>query len=915
MTKFSKYFTFVCGVLLTLLPTMGFAADTFKVPDTDLSKSIFIDHLFGPLIGDGTSEFSAVISIFNGAMLILAGILVAYTLIAGTMSTAHDGEVLGKKWSSMWVPIRTSVGAAMIFPLSSGFCAAQYVVMWIAMQGIGFADKLVEVFVDQNMNMEKSFVPPSNYTQRRQVLEKWLESATCSASMGALEQAAQATTASGFYTGSQLMQLSGQGSSTTQGVGYTYGLGMCGIINMTNETDLSWGSGNLTDNANSFDIEQFSDNMFKVNKAQMETNKTRIEDLAKSIAEGSDDNDKLKELVARNLDSWAKEWDKAMRDKATSEAAKATNDDFLKKVKEDGWLTFGAWYMDIAKVQDAIAKVTGNVPVVISDVYERTLDQEKSGFFVNLFKHNTFSSDVRASIKRAHKMSSFTFEGSGTGTAIDYASASSNNISATIVKWFITPDYKSMFDSNQDFNQNPVLMMQNLGRNMVGWGTAAYATGVALIIAFDREVGSFTIARLGVVGPLLTGIAGTILVTGAFISVYPPMLPFILWIGAVLGWVIFLVEAIIAAPLWVVAQISPDGDGVVGKGGQGYMLVLSLFLKPGLMVLGFISAVLVMKPMGYFINSTFLGAFLSGASPSWYGIVTAIMGCILYAVTMVGVINKIFALIHVIPDKILRWIGGGGNELGEAAQGVEGTAMGKMVAGAGAAATIGQATVSGAQAYASKAANAAQHEKGLKESKKQGDANNLSAGQSGIEASNERFNDAQRDMQNNNDFSSDGDTRFNNSMNDAQAASDANSLSAFKAAKSSASLAVSTAATKGKNATEAEKIEAQQAQSFLDSAHGVNANDPSATSNFMKDNASSQKGTAWGSIMAEANRKQNNFTSNMDALQNIRNNAKAAHQKNESPDPGPSKDPNQLDLFESDPNQRDLFESDPNQDV
>ncbi|HHN9604606.1 TPA: DotA/TraY family protein, partial [Escherichia coli] len=78
--------------------------------------------------------------ILNSAVLLVGGILAAYTLIAGTMSTAHDGEMLGKKWSSMWLPVRTALGTAMILPAAGGFCAAQVMVLWMINQGVGLAD-------------------------------------------------------------------------------------------------------------------------------------------------------------------------------------------------------------------------------------------------------------------------------------------------------------------------------------------------------------------------------------------------------------------------------------------------------------------------------------------------------------------------------------------------------------------------------------------------------------------------------------------------------------------------------------------------------------------------------------------------------------------------------------------------------
>jgi hypothetical protein len=38
---------------------------------------------------------------------------------------------------------------------------------------------------------------------------------------------------------------------------------------------------------------------------------------------------------------------------------------------------------------------------------------------------------------------------------------------------------------------------------------------------------------------------------------------------------------------------------------------------------------------------------------------------ILYVGLVLQIVSKAFSLIHVIPDRVLRWIGGGGESLGE----------------------------------------------------------------------------------------------------------------------------------------------------------------------------------------------------------------------------------------------------------
>ncbi|MFS8295810.1 hypothetical protein RPF65_24520, partial [Enterobacter hormaechei subsp. steigerwaltii] len=57
-----------------------------------------------------TSPFSPISGVFLAGILAFGGVLAGYTMLAGTLQTAHDGEMLGKKWSSLWIPIRTTLG-------------------------------------------------------------------------------------------------------------------------------------------------------------------------------------------------------------------------------------------------------------------------------------------------------------------------------------------------------------------------------------------------------------------------------------------------------------------------------------------------------------------------------------------------------------------------------------------------------------------------------------------------------------------------------------------------------------------------------------------------------------------------------------------------------------------------------------
>lgn len=120
-------------------------AFSFAPPPSDRSIQ-FLSNIFGivdgVLAGTGSQIFGNMMSVFNAAVLALGSIVVMYTLMIGTMNTAHEGEFLGRKWSSIWIPFRCSLGMVLIIPKASGYCVMQVFMMWVVVQGIGAADKI-----------------------------------------------------------------------------------------------------------------------------------------------------------------------------------------------------------------------------------------------------------------------------------------------------------------------------------------------------------------------------------------------------------------------------------------------------------------------------------------------------------------------------------------------------------------------------------------------------------------------------------------------------------------------------------------------------------------------------------------------------------------------------------------------------
>ena len=118
---------------------------SLKPPPGDVSI-VFLGNIFGSvdgaLAGSGGQIIGAMFGVFNAAVLAFGGIVLLYSLIVSTGNTAHEGQFIGQKWSSIWVPLRSFVGVGAIIPVSSGYCLMQIFVMTVVVQGVGAADSV-----------------------------------------------------------------------------------------------------------------------------------------------------------------------------------------------------------------------------------------------------------------------------------------------------------------------------------------------------------------------------------------------------------------------------------------------------------------------------------------------------------------------------------------------------------------------------------------------------------------------------------------------------------------------------------------------------------------------------------------------------------------------------------------------------
>lgn len=172
--------------------------------------------------------------------------------------------------------------------------------------------------------------------------------------------------------------------------------------------------------------------------------------------------------------------------------------------------------------------------------------------------------------------------------------------------------------------------------------------------------------------PLGSAVAAIFFTQGVMLGVYLPFLAFFLYVFGVIGWLISVTEAMVAAPLMALGLTHPEGHDLLGQAEQGLMLLLGVFLRPIGMIIGlFLSISLSMVAVNlvnygfmfvifdYFSNIAGIDAGAVGSGVTAKVTMISTLGLFMvYSYLSYSILEMSFSLIYQIPDRITKWIGG-----------------------------------------------------------------------------------------------------------------------------------------------------------------------------------------------------------------------------------------------------------------
>lgn len=81
----------------------------------------------------------AMLMVYSIGLLAIAMIIFSYFVVTVLIETAEHGTPFGKRFNHLWAPLRMVLALALLIPIANGLNAAQYLVMYAAKWGSGFA--------------------------------------------------------------------------------------------------------------------------------------------------------------------------------------------------------------------------------------------------------------------------------------------------------------------------------------------------------------------------------------------------------------------------------------------------------------------------------------------------------------------------------------------------------------------------------------------------------------------------------------------------------------------------------------------------------------------------------------------------------------------------------------------------------
>lgn len=389
---------------------------------------------------------------------------------------------------------------------------------------------------------------------------------------------------------------------------------------------------------------------------------------------------------------------------------------WMGNVQQRGWGGAALWYHQIADMNGQFVSAVNGIPqvrrypLVMEKVKKARLESSENVSGAELFsptlgvgKEMELSDDQQGiEEQRVAKVLYLLFK----------FMKEDQNVTLNSEKFVTGNPFKDIM--NMVFGVNGVFAMR--GDNAVAYPMAALTTlGKGLIDSAITNV--FVGAGLGGLGgfmasaKLFEGLSddvsslGNIASSTAFLGLTAgivlyyilPMLPFLYFFFAMCAWVKGIFEGMVGVPLWALAHLRIDGEGLPGEAAaNGYYLILETFLRPIMIVIGLVASLtiftaevrvlhiiwdLVTDNVSGYVDGQGIGGIVATPSGPKRGVIDQFFFTVIYTMIVYLLATSSFKLIDAIPNSIMRWAGVGVSTFSDSHEGAVGQLSQRAVTG------------------------------------------------------------------------------------------------------------------------------------------------------------------------------------------------------------------------------------------
>ncbi|MDA8151598.1 MAG: DotA/TraY family protein [Acidithiobacillus sp.] len=665
-------------------------------------------HMLSSLLGSGWWKFVSGVAAPSGpgailgtifktvdiALLLYVSAIMMYTAFVGGLATAHEGVPLGKRYHSVWAPLRGPATWFMLFPLpwAKGLAMIQVIMLVAVYWGIGVADDVWSAFVQEIPHYGGMLIPYQGNLQKEQsFVEKALIETV--AQQYLVENAGQKLAAQWVWVGDSYS------GKWVYGVGaggvIKYGLGTVSFqcssdMSATDAPSSSWLGNMWSDtvqtakDAYSFvtgstvttaqDTSACNDEKANVGMLMQDLTPYADQLVAMGHSSAKPSVTELATLVSmyQNLQMEAYT--------AASQYGGAQYQQQLKTFADTasnlGWASSAYYWWTLSninsKAQAQIQSLHAVVTLPSSSAMARSV-----GAFYKPYIHAVkglitlyLADQNKSQQKQAVSVATI---GSGNGGSGSWAGSRLMELPALFTSGSPLSNIATYGAKLQHWGETALSV--GIGTKIAVYGATALGAGVGTTTdAVDgpggtvgggilgHEVGRAIVGGLkAAVLPLgkLTFVVGAFLVAeGATLHYVFPALPGIIMMIAIVGWLFLVVELIVGAVLWASAHVFAEGEGFSPPQAQyGYSAAVGIIFRPLLLTLGFIFAFFIMDIGGWFVGQA-LQVFLAGMGGTQVGIIgfAAMLAVIIGTVFLF--IKTVLKLITHLADRLPQWMGG-----------------------------------------------------------------------------------------------------------------------------------------------------------------------------------------------------------------------------------------------------------------